>query len=66
MATQKILFQGITYDDVLLIPRFSDTLPRNAKLITKLSRNIQLNIPVLSAAMDTITEADMALQAKVV
>lgn len=57
----KIIKQAITYDDVLLVPRYSQVLPRDAQLSTKLTKQITLNIPVLSAAMDTVTEADMAV-----
>ena len=48
---------GLTFDDVLLIPAYSEVLPRNVDLTTKFSRNITLNIPMVSAAMDTVTEA---------
>ena len=47
---------GLTFDDVLLIPAYSEVLPRNVDLTTKFSRNITLNIPMVSAAMDTVTE----------
>jgi len=52
---------GLTFDDVLLVPAASDTLPAEADVSTRLTREIALNIPVLSAAMDTVTEADMAI-----
>ena len=52
---------GLTFDDVLLVPAASDTLPAEADVSTRLTREIVLNIPVLSAAMDTVTEADMAI-----
>ncbi len=52
---------GLTFDDVLLIPQESDVLPSTADTRTQLTRTIALNIPVLSAAMDTVTEADMAI-----
>jgi len=55
------LYEGITYDDVLLIPSYSEVLPRDTKLNTRLTKTISLNIPVLSAAMDTVTEANMAV-----
>ena len=55
----KILYEGITYDDVLLIPRYSQVLPRETSLTTKLTQKIKLNIPVISAAMDTVTESQM-------
>ena len=52
---------GLTFDDVLLIPAYSEVLPREVNLKTKFSRNITLNVPVVSAAMDTVTEAAMAI-----
>ncbi len=52
---------GLTFDDVLLVPAASDTLPAEANVATRLTREIALNIPILSAAMDTVTEADMAI-----
>lgn len=61
MKNNKILYEGITYDDVLLIPAFSEVLPRETNITTRLTKNIQLNIPILSAAMDTVTEANMAI-----
>ncbi len=61
MKIEKILYEGITYDDVLLVPSYSEVLPRDTSLNTKLTKNIQLNIPVLSAAMDSVTEANMAI-----
>ncbi len=57
----KVVMDGLTFDDVLLIPAYSEVLPREVKLITKFSRNIQLNIPLVSAAMDTVTEAQLAI-----
>lgn len=57
----KIQIEGLTFDDVLLIPAYSDVLPRNVDLSTRFSRNISLKIPVASAAMDTVTEAQMAI-----
>ncbi|MCC7452806.1 MAG: IMP dehydrogenase [Crocinitomix sp.] len=53
--------EGLTYDDVLLIPRYSEVLPREVKLQTKLTRNITLNAPIISAAMDTVTESELAI-----
>ncbi len=53
--------QGLTFDDVLLLPDYSEILPRDAQLHTRLTPSIQLNIPLLSAAMDTVTEADLAI-----
>lgn len=57
----KIVMDGLTYDDVLLIPSFSEVLPRDVRLSTKFSRNIELKIPFVTAAMDTVTEAKMAI-----
>ncbi len=57
----KIEMDGLTYDDVLLVPAYSEVLPRTVELKTKLSRNIDLNIPFVTAAMDTVTEATMAI-----
>ncbi len=61
MAFKKFIGQAITFDDVLLVPRKSNVLPRDVDVSTKLSRNISLNIPLVSAAMDTVTEAAMAM-----
>ncbi|MDR2057668.1 MAG: IMP dehydrogenase [Dysgonamonadaceae bacterium] len=57
----KVIMDGLTFDDVLLIPAYSNVLPRNVDLSTKFSRNIRLNIPMVSAAMDTVTEAKLAI-----
>ena len=57
----KIVMEGITFDDVLLIPAYSEVLPREVSLGTKFSRNIELKIPFVTAAMDTVTEAPMAI-----
>lgn len=61
MSHSRVIQEGLTYDDVLLIPAYSEVLPREAKLQTQFTRNIQLNIPVVSAAMDTVTESAMAM-----
>src|SRR4051794_28981508 len=61
MEHPKILHDGITFDDVLLIPAYSDFVPTDADTRTKLTRNIELNIPLLSAPMDTVTEAALAI-----
>ena len=61
MATNKFIGEGITFDDVLLVPRKSDVLPRGVDVSTRLSRNIRLNIPLVSAAMDTVTESTFAI-----
>ena len=54
-------FDGLTFDDVLLIPQYSEVLPRDVSVKTQFSRSIELNIPVVSAAMDTVTEASLAI-----
>jgi IMP dehydrogenase len=59
--TKKIISEAITFDDVLLVPRKSSVLPREADISTQLSRHIRLNAPVISAAMDTVTEAHLAI-----
>ncbi|HEY5564284.1 MAG TPA: IMP dehydrogenase [Rhodothermia bacterium] len=59
--SDRILYDGLTYDDVLLVPNRSEVMPREVTLTSRLSRNIALNIPVLSAAMDTVTESSMAI-----
>ena len=71
MATKKSISQqailnkfygeGFTFDDVLLMPAFSQVLPRETDISTQLTKNIRLNIPMLSAAMDTVTEAGLAI-----
>jgi len=57
----KIVGEGLTYDDVLLVPAFSEVLPREVNIQTKFTRNITINVPVVSAAMDTVTESRMAI-----
>ncbi|SDX37178.1 IMP dehydrogenase [Collimonas sp. OK242] len=57
----RLLQKALTFDDVLLVPAYSDVLPKDTTLKTRLSRNIDLNIPLLSAAMDTVTEARLAI-----
>ena len=57
----RIVMDGLTYDDVLLVPAYSEVLPRTVDLTTRFSRNIELKIPFISAAMDTVTEATMAI-----
>ena len=59
--TDKFLFEALTYDDVLLVPGYSEVLPRDTITSTQLTRNIQLEIPLVSAAMDTVTETDLAI-----
>lgn len=61
MSHSKVIQEGLTYDDVLLIPAYSDILPREVSVKTKFTRNIELNIPIVSAAMDTVTESAMAI-----
>ncbi|WP_028896866.1 IMP dehydrogenase [Prevotella sp. HUN102] len=60
-VADKIVMDGLTYDDVLLIPAYSEVLPKGVELQTKFSRNIELNIPFVTAAMDTVTESSMAI-----
>ena len=57
----RLLGKALTFDDVLLVPAYSQVLPRDTSLATRLSRNIQLNLPLVSAAMDTVTEARLAI-----
>lgn len=59
--TDRIAIEGLTFDDVLLIPAYSNVLPREVNLQTRFTRNIVLNLPFVSAAMDTVTEANMAI-----
>ncbi|RAW03451.1 IMP dehydrogenase [Pseudochryseolinea flava] len=61
LDNSKFLFEALTYDDVLLVPAYSDILPRETSTASKLTENIQLNIPIVSAAMDTVTEAELAI-----
>ena len=60
-VADKIVMDGLTFDDVLLIPAYSEVLPKTVELKTKFSRNIALNIPFVTAAMDTVTESAMAI-----
>ena len=57
----KIVMDGLTFDDVLLIPAYSEVLPKSVELKTRFSRNIELNVPFVTAAMDTVTESQMAI-----
>ncbi len=59
--TNKLVSEGLTFDDVLLIPAYSDVLPKDVNLQTKLTNKISLNIPIISAAMDTVTGAALAI-----
>lgn len=58
---EKVQIEGLTFDDVLLVPAYSEVLPRNVILTTRFSRRIELKVPIVSAAMDTVTEAKMAI-----
>ena len=61
MFPDKFIGQGLTYDDVLLVPDYSEILPREVSITSKFSKSIPLNIPIVSAAMDTVTESEMAI-----
>jgi IMP dehydrogenase len=61
LETSKFLFEALTYDDVLLVPAYSEILPRETNTSSQLTQNIRLNIPIVSAAMDTVTEAELAI-----
>lgn len=61
LISERILQEGLTFDDVLLVPAYSEVLPREVNLAGQFSRHIHLNIPVVSAAMDTVTESTMAI-----
>jgi IMP dehydrogenase len=57
----KILYEGLTFDDVLLVPSYSEVLPREVNISSMLTRNIRINTPIVSAAMDTVTEDELAI-----
>ena len=57
----RLLGKALTFDDVLLVPAYSQVLPKDTSLATQFSRNIKLNLPLVSAAMDTVTEARLAI-----
>ena len=61
MSSNRFIGKGLTYDDVLLVPSYSDVLPKEVSINSKFSKNIDLNIPISSAAMDTVTESSMAI-----
>lgn len=58
----RIIYEGLTFDDVLLLPAFSNVMPRDVDITSQFSRNISLNVPIVSAAMDTVTEALLAIE----
>jgi len=60
-TSDKFRGEGLTYDDVLLVPARSSVMPRDVSTATRLTKRIQLNVPLMSAAMDTVTESDMAI-----
>jgi|GEM_PF-2915114 len=59
--SNKFFGEGLTFDDVLLMPGYSQVLPRNVDISSRLTKEIKLNVPLLSAAMDTVTEASLAM-----
>ena len=61
ISSEKFVGKGLTYDDVLLVPAFSEILPREVSITSRFSKNITLNVPIVSAAMDTVTESRMAI-----
>ena len=61
MGKSKFIETGLTFDDVLLVPAYSEILPSEVNLASKFSRNLSLKVPVVSAAMDTVTESKMAI-----
>ena len=60
-AKPKFVDDGLTFDDVLLVPAYSEVLPKEVNISTQLTRELKLNIPMVSAAMDTVTEANLAI-----
>ena len=60
-VADKVVMDGLTFDDVLLIPAYSEVLPKTVELKTMFSRHIELNVPFVTAAMDTVTESSMAI-----
>ena len=61
LVSEKIYTEGLTFDDVLLIPAYSEVMPRTVNIQSRFSRNVPINAPIVSAAMDTVTEAEMAI-----
>ncbi|UTW62699.1 IMP dehydrogenase [bacterium SCSIO 12741] len=61
MSSDKFIEEGLTYDDVLLVPAYSEVIPRDVVISTKFSRNISMNVPIVSAAMDTVSESALAI-----
>ena len=61
MLSDKFIGEGLTYDDVLVVPAYSQVLPYQTNLETYLTRNIRINVPIVSAAMDTVTESELAI-----
>ena len=61
MSKTKFIETGLTFDDVLLVPAYSEILPSEVQLVSKFSKNLSLKVPVVSAAMDTVTESKMAI-----
>src|SRR5262245_51816502 len=61
LMQDRIAYQGITFDDVLLEPGYSEVLPKDVDVRTQLSRNVRINIPIVSSPMDTVTESELAI-----
>src|SRR3954451_21676067 len=57
----RIAYQGITFDDVLLEPGYSDVVPRDVDVRTQLTRNVRINVPIVSSPMDTVSESELAI-----
>ena len=60
--SDKVVHEGLTFDDVLLVPAYSEVLPRDVDISSSFTRNIRLNTPIVSAAMDTVTEEEMSIK----
>ena len=61
VASERFLGEALTYDDILLVPAYSDILPNEVNVSSKLTSKIKVNVPIMSAAMDTVTESSMAI-----